>query len=882
MVVRPGFGTMGRKVKAFCNLFELSWETDIAFQYDVTIEPVQGGGGRGGRGRGRVRGRGRGRESFATVTPTRIRTELCRTIFAAAVRAGMRLPFGSSYDGRNILFVPGGPIADLSPKRVKVMVDDKEKSYLVSLKPTSKIYLNQIKQYLQDLSLDIPRPAVGALDVTLRHIASMDPRNSTIGCGIFTKDRLAQMISPGVHAWAGYTQSVYPCQNGVYLNINSCFKPFVHEQTVAEFMVEAVSSMINRRVTADQLHTVMNADLYKQVEIRLGKLSTELKKLKVKTIHNPRRETYPNLAGFARGTSQSTTFQDRSGITINVVEYLKKDCGYIVKYPHLRLLATLKKDKPSRIELPPECVLIKRQNYKKDLGVVQKARLIQAATLNPKDKKQYIERTLSNQLSNQTNNNHLRAWGIHVKRNMLEIPVRVLPAPHMACGEDKVVDVQGKGEWDIKENQFANPVNIKSWGLVNFCKDEVQNPDIEKFFDNLMAVMKKKGMTVNVLPFQIDAKLNEIPYTTQILQKCAEGAKAKYNTECQILMIILPDVRSGNLTTDELYQEVKIASDQLIGIPSQCILSTKSGLSPSNGARNRNAYLYNLTLKMNAKMGGSHSVLYTPPDRPRSFTYPLVGDKPFMVMGADLTHPPPASDDQRSVAGVVGSLDQDLAQYACRGLVQEVGVEGREVIVDLKSAVKDLLLAFYRRNNGLRPESILFYRDGVSQGEFPKVVTHEFKAIKQACAEMGDPGANYHPKITFITVQKRHNIRILPANLTDVDASGNSLPGTVVDTNICNPHGFDFYLISHAGIQGTSRPALYSVLVDENNFDADSLQTLTYWMCHVFCRCTRSVSYCPPAYYAHHAATRCKILHLNSRKGQKPVHEKIKDKLYFV
>jgi len=66
---------------------------------------------------------------------------------------------------------------------------------------------------------------------------------------------------------------------------------------------------------------------------------------------------------------------------------------------------------------------------------------------------------------------------------------------------------------------------------------------------------------------------------------------------------------------------------------------------------------------------------------------------------------------------------------------------------------------------------------------------------------MGDPGADYYPKITFITVQKRHNIRIFLADLTDLDASGNNPPGTVVDTHICSPHGFDFYLISHDGIQ---------------------------------------------------------------------------------
>ncbi|CAL5213279.1 unnamed protein product [Lathyrus oleraceus] len=76
------------------------------------------------------------------------------------------------------------------------------------------------------------------------------------------------------------------------------------------------------------------------------------------------------------------------------------------------------------------------------------------------------------------------------------------------------------------------------------------------------------------------------------------------------------------------------------------------------------------------------------------------------------------------------------------------------------------------------------------------------------------------------------------------------MPGTVVDTSICHPREFDFYLNSHAGIQGTSRPTHYHVLYDENKFTADQLQSLTNNLCYTYARCTRSVSIVPPAYYA--------------------------------
>jgi hypothetical protein len=78
-----------------------------------------------------------------------------------------------------------------------------------------------------------------------------------------------------------------------------------------------------------------------------------------------------------------------------------------------------------------------------------------------------------------------------------------------------------------------------------------------------------------------------------------------------------------------------------------------------------------------------------------------------------------------------------------------------------------------------------------------------------------------------------------PAPPPSLQEKGNILPGTVVETDICHPVGFDFFLNSHAGLKGTNRPAHYHVLVDENGFGADGMQLFTYHMCYLYCRCTR-------------------------------------------
>lgn len=56
---------------------------------------------------------------------------------------------------------------------------------------------------------------------------------------------------------------------------------------------------------------------------------------------------------------------------------------------------------------------------------------------------------------------------------------------------------------------------------------------------------------------------------------------------------------------------------------------------------------------------------------------------------------------------------------------------------------------------------------------------------------------------------KRFRVRFNP--ITNADRSGNCPAGTIVDTGITSPVEFDYYLQSHGGLLGTSRPSHYAV-----------------------------------------------------------------------
>lgn len=167
-----------------------------------------------------------------------------------------------------------------------------------------------------------------------------------------------------------------------------------------------------------------------------------------------------------------------------------------------------------------------------------------------------------------------------------------------------------------------------------------------------------------------------------------------------------------------------------------------------------------------------------------------------------------------------------------------------QMITEIGPMMVERLEAF-RKQNGRLPDSIIVYRDGVSEsispsrtipqreclltqifaGQFKAVLNEELPRVYEACGRMS---AGYKPKITIIIVGKRHHTRFYPTDKAMVDRKGNPAPGTVVDRGITAAYDFDFFLQAHAGLQGTTRPAHYYVLHDENGFRANSLQSLVF------------------------------------------------------
>ncbi|EFJ46144.1 Argonaute-like protein [Volvox carteri f. nagariensis] len=861
---RPNEGTVGRAVNLFANYFRLQTAPGFpraAYHYDVTIKSVEearmGGGGRGGGGRGGGRG-GRGvapepAGPEAAAEGEDLPPRLAHRVLKAAATQ-YKWPDGAwRFDGRKNLYLPGQGIPP-EVREWKVTLPpregdrgDKTKSFVVTTKHVNVVDLSSLQAYLAQQQQQAPRDAMQVLDVVIRHAFAVDPLCTVLGRGYYYPGDGVEPLTGGAEVWKGFQQSFKLVESGLMLNLDSSFAAFMSERSLPELLAE----MCNTR------------DLSRVDPSRLRSAARNLSGFKV---------TFPMKGGHLRkkpmiglseqGAANTMFHNEAEGRSMSVAEYFKST-GRPLRYPNLPCANVGNRMKPTYI--PVElCTVVAGQRRMK-LDAKQSAGMISAAKQDPRTKGDAVVVQARRVQSTLQGSGTEAKWGLKLNTDLMRLPGRLLPTPVLQYGSPVCFDVGPNGSWNLRDVKFHEARALDSWAVVCCIpKEEVDFDGEYSLWDFLIDMcdnMGKCGMAVvdpvrrgsDAAPPVVFQMGREIPNRgiENAMRSAAEAAAKRYKKPAKLLLVILPES-----LTDE-YREIKRVSDIELGIPSQVVAGSKAKVGPKAGPRGGGPqYCANVAMKINNKLGGVNVTLSG------GLRYlPVLGGQgalPFMIMGADVTHPTGAAAraDVRdpSVAAVVASLDQSMGRWGSRVLLQT----GRqEVITGMATATKELLLEFYRANRNTKPQRLVMYRDGVSEGQFDQVLAEEYMAIRKACRELEE---SYRPAITFIVVQKRHNTRLLPADGAASDQKGNVLPGTVVDKGIVAPDGFDFYLNSHAGLQGTNKPAHYHVLIDEIGFGADGVELLTYWLCYLYQRTTKSVSYCPPAYYADRAAFRGRTL----------------------
>ncbi|CAO2822761.1 unnamed protein product [Amaranthus hypochondriacus] len=811
---RPGFGQLGTKcvVKANYFLAELS-RSDLC-QYNVTITP----------------------EVNSSKLNKAIMAELVK--LHRETNLGSRLPV---YDGKKNLYTAG-----LLPFTLKVfkvtLVEEcegfeltKENEFEVKIQFIGYARMHELHELLAGKQVKAPQEALTVIDTVLREMAAK--RYLSFGRLFYSPNiQKPHQLGGGLHSWRGFYQSIKPTQMGLALNIDMSANAFIEPLPVVEFVAQVLGKDVRSKPLSD-------ADSVK--------IKKALRGVKVEVTHRENVRRKYRVSGLSSQPTRELIFPVDEHMNMkSVIEYFQEVYGFTIQYAHLPCLQVGNQKKVNYLPMEA-CKIVEGQRYTRRLNEKQIASLLKVTCRRPSDQESDILQTAHQNGYNQ--DPHAREFGIKIDDKLATVEARILPAPWLKyndAGKEKQ-HLPQLGQWNMLNKKVINGSTINYWACINFSRS-VQESAARGFCRQLVQMCQVSGMEFNpepVIPIH-SARPDQVKKALRHVYNAA--ASKLEGKELELVIAILPD------NNGSLYGDLKRICETDLGLISQCCL-TKYVLKVSR------QYLANVSLKINVKTGGRNTVLLDA----LSLRIPMVSDIPTIIFGADVTHPESGEDTSPSIAAVVASQDwPEVTKYA--GMVS-AQAHRQEIIQDLFKTwqdpqqgtvnggmIRELLLSF-KKATGQKPLRIIFYRDGVSDGQFYHVLLYELDAIRKACASL-EPG--YQPTVTFVVVQKRNHTRLFPNNHNDkrsMDKSGNILPGTVVDSKICHPTDFDFYLCSHAGIQGTSRPAHYHVLWDENNFSADEIQSLTNNLCYTYARCTRSVSVVPPAYYAHLAAYRARF-----------------------
>ncbi|KAF9460917.1 argonaute-like protein [Collybia nuda] len=820
-VKRPDFGTAGRPIAVHVNAFVTSIPDKVIYHYDAVISTSN---------------------SSSTTLPARfngelikkLQTEVAPSVFTPKVVYDGRknifstrlLPFGPSnaaeFDVTLSAAGAGAAAAGARPPKI----------YKIKLVKVAEINPEVLQRFIEgEQSQDNQvLTAIMALNVVIR----MEPNQKyPFNVRSFFTNQEVRPIGGGIELWRGYFQSVRPAMGKMLINVD-----------ISTGMMYKAGPLIN--LCLDYLNKPPNnprilapaSGFPDRERLRLQRF---LAGVRIVTPHtatggvNRAPRVVKKLS--TAGANAITFTMHGGGGTMTVAQYFQKQLNKPLQFPNL-ICVEVGTGALIPIELcqvPPGQIMRKQVPPEKTKSVVE------FSTKKPAERFASIRAGLDVLAYGQSE--YVRQFGMNVETTVGPLPVqaRILQPPTLKYGpgSKQPTITPRDGAWNMIDKRLWKPQIIGRWAVVVYDQRRFPESRAREMVDGFVGGCRSVGMKCDDVNPIIRYENGQGRIGDQLKAVGAECVRQKGGPP-NLIVVVLPD---GG---DDIYTAVKHFGDVTMGVATQCLKSVKC-----SGARLQ--YWANVCLKVNVKLGGINLI-----PEPSSVSVLTDPRNPTIVMGADVIHPAPGSQDRPSFTAVVANVDSDTAKYIATTRVQ---TSRQEMIDDLQEMCKHLLSEYmgYRRAMEKKspteaaPKRIIFYRDGVSEGQFEQVLRLELPLLRAACDEL-----KIRPKITMIVVGKRHHIRMAPQNPAHADRSGNCPAGTILDRDIAHPVEFDWYLQSHGGLLGTSRSAHYSVLHDDNGFNADSLQALTFALCHVYARATRSVSIPAPVYYADIVCSRAK------------------------
>jgi len=720
------------------------------------------------------------------------------------------------YDGRAIAYSPGralplaggtGETFSLHMNSTVQVPPESRGSYQIRFTQTSGI---PVQPTDVNSLIHQQQQSTGALIATnlMQLIIRQGPNlhNTNNGRAYFPNDKSQiRDIGGALELWRGIYHSIRPAPQKMILTIDTC--------TAAVYLAGDLRNVaLSFLGTTDTraLNLSSNDPKFKQLE-------RFLKNVRI-SIPSSKGQRTKIIRGLVERAGKFV-FSKNDGQESTVALHFQETYNIRIRYSDIFGVNLSGKKDPHPSVIPAElCQVIPGQLYKRKVPEYLTAKVVEFAKIKPQDR----FRKITQSVEAYHRSEFVVESGMQIDTNPLQINARRLNVPRVLYGVGGTANVRDGG-WNVVGKQLSSPKTFNSWAVIDFVSDKLDMKQIEDRVRALSSCCQQLGMGPSVRPLAIERGNAHFP--EESLKKLLDSIINRAKPETFILIVILPN------SAGPIRNAVKYWGDVKYGVMTQCLR-----LEKFMGANNQ--YWNNVALKINARLGGCNS---------SSESGVLTGlqAQPFMIVGADVGHPGPGVA-KPSVTGLVFSYDEGATRYAALTEIQQPRVEIIESLQKMMERALGLFIEFRK----IPPRRVIFFRDGVSEGEYNTVAAAELEAI-QAAIKTIVGGRDYQILVTFIVVGKRHHSVFFPRNNSEGDRKGNCHPGLVVESEVTGPMRNDFYLQSHAALQGTPRSAHYIVLHDDIfNGNMQKIQELSFTLCHVYAKATRSVSIPAPVYYA--------------------------------
>jgi len=637
-----------------------------------------------------------------------------------------------------------------------------------------------------------------------------------IGRNYYNPKLMVKIPQHKLEIWPGYVTSILQFENSPMLIVDISHK-ILSMATVLDLMYE----MYNDRRAGGDFQQRVSTKLIGQI---------------VLTRYN--NKTY-RIDDIDWKQNPKSKFPKKDGTEISFEEYYKAAHNININDMQQPVLLSMPKKKDERagqkgpICLIPElCTLTGLDdNVRQDFNVMKD--LAQHTRISPTERITKLTALLQQINTCEPAMKELTNWNLGLSNNLISLNGRILPAEEISQQGKKYSYDPKVADWS-KEMRGANldlAVPLGRW-LMIYTKRNAQSA--KDLFEALQRVGPPMGMQV------------AMPQTCELpddnTQTFKQAMQQNVTRDTSLVCCVLPTNRKDR------YDAIKDYLCCENPVPSQMILDrtlSKKQMLMSVATK--------VAIQMNCKMGGEVWHL----DVPLSNT---------MVVGIDTYHD--SSKKGRSVAGVVATMNKALTKYYTAVSFQN----SHEELVNGLAASLSKCLTAYHKQNGVLPERVIVFRDGVGDGQLQMVNDFELPQITE-CFRKANPG--YNPKIGFVVVKKRISSRFFAQDPQSRGAT-NPPPGTIIDEEATRPEWFDYFIVSQSVRQGTVSPTHYNVIHDSTMLSPDHYQRLTYKLCHLYYNWPGTIRVPAPCQYAH------KVAFLVGQSLHKYPHESLADKLYYL